>query len=83
MAAFNLSVVPWSSWTNQFVINFEAFTKAIKMMYALVILGICKFNAVISLDDLRLISKVGYCTFYKINCAVTALFKIRINKSFS
>ena len=83
MATLNLSVVPWSSRTNQFVINFKAFTKAIKRMYALVILGICKFNAVIGLDDLRLISKVGYCTFYKINCAVTALFKIRINESFS
>ena len=83
VAAFNLSVVPWRSWANKFVVNSYTFTKAIKGMCTATISGISKFKTIISLDDFRLIPKVGYCTFYKVNCTVAALFTIWINETFS
>ena len=60
MAAFNLSVVPWGSWTNRFLFNSDAFTKAIKWMYTVVILGICKFKTIIGLNDLGFVSDQAF-----------------------
>ncbi len=52
-------------------------------MSAFVILGISKFKTVIRLNRFRRISEIVDCTFYKINGAVTTLFAIGINESFS
>ena len=60
----------------------QAFGEKQKRYTQILDLNYAEFD-IISLDDLRLISKVGYCTFYKVNCAVAALFTIWINESFS
>ena len=52
MAAFNFAIVPWSSWTNQFVIDTIAFTEFIKRMYAMVFSWICELKSIISLSVL-------------------------------
>ena len=83
MATLNLAIMPRGSWTNQRMAYFDFFTEHSERMGAVVILRIGKFKAVIRLNNFRLVSEIGDGSFYKIDCAVAALFKIGINKSFS
>ena len=80
MTAFDLAVVPRSSWSYKLVLDTGTLAKLIKRMCAFVFFWISKFAAIIRLDRFGFVAEVSYGPFNKVNCTVTALFSVRIDK---
>ena len=80
MTAFDLAVVPRSSWSYKLVLDTGTLAKLIKRMCAFVFFWISKFTAIIRLDRFGFVAEVSYGPFNKVNCTVTALLFVRIDK---
>lgn len=83
VTSFNLSVMAGGSGTDSFVLNSNFVAQHIQWMCTVGFLLMCKFAAIIRLEYLRMVTKVGNRSFEKVYSRVAALLHIWINKSFS
>lgn len=63
VAAFYLTVMTWCAWTDPFMADFQLFTQDIEWMYTFGFLNMCKFNTIVGLKYIRLISEVKDSAF--------------------
>ena len=66
VASLDFSIMPRCSGANELVLDLVVITEHIEGMSSLCIREVCKFSAVVRLNDFRSITKEDDCTFYKI-----------------
>ena len=80
VAAFNLAIMPGSSWADKPVRNAQFITEYIHGMNTVSLLEMREFCTVIRLYDIRSVTKVFNGSFDKVHGGITTLFTVWINE---
>ena len=83
LTAFDLSVMSWSPWPNQLVLDSLLLTVKIERMDPIGLTEMREFNAVVGLNGLGLVAEMTDGHFYKLDGGIGRLFTEGVNEAFS
>ena len=83
VTSLDLSVMSWSPWPNQLVLDSLLLTVKIERMDPIGLTEMREFNAVVGLNGLGLVAEMTDGHFYKLDGRIGRLFTERVNEAFS